>query len=507
MNTRARVRTRIEPAPSGSIHVGNARTALYSWLYARQHEGAFVLRIADTDAKRATDENFRAVLKDFRWLGLNWDEGPSSAGDAAGDLGDHGPYRQSERFELYRSKAAQLLDSGAAFRCYCTPEELDAARKEAQAKKLPPGYPGTCRDLSREQISAHEAAGREHSLRFRVPDDYHGEPSISFDDVVRGTITTQLAQIQDFVILRSDQTPTYQLAVTVDDLEMEITHIIRGEDLMASTPRQLLLREALGEMTKPVFAHLPLLVDPSGRPLSKRWGDVSVATYREQGFLPEALLNYLALLGWSFDDKSNLFTVPELIEKFSLERVGRNPAAFDIAKLEWLNGHYIRALSPDALTDRMMPFCREAGLPVDAPHGRETLAKVAPLLIERLKRLDEVPSMVRFLFERPELAGLQRDAGAELDKPTRNLLKALDGQKEYLSAAAARLAELGEWTTAAIEEALRALAAERDLKPKQAFQPIRGAVTGTLVSPPLFESLEILGRDETVERLRNAPVL
>ncbi|MQB00086.1 MAG: glutamate--tRNA ligase, partial [Actinobacteria bacterium] len=402
------VRTRIEPAPSGSIHVGNARTALYSWLFARQNDGRFVLRIADTDAKRATEENFRAVLKDLRWLGLNWDEGPDAGGPA-------GPYRQSERFDLYREQGEKLLGSGHAYRCYCTPEELDAARKRAQAEKRPPGYPGTCRNLTPEEIADHEAAGRSSVVRFAVPE----AGSISFDDVVRGAVTTRLEQIQDFVILRSDGTPTYQLAVTVDDMLMGITHIIRGEDLMASTPRQLLLREALGETGRPVFAHLPLLVSPDGRPLSKRWGDVSVAAYREQGFLPEALLNYLALLGWSYDDKTNVFSVAELIEKFSLERVGRNPAAFDMAKLEWLNGHYIRRMSAADLTDRLVPFCARAGLPADSPEGREILARVAPLLLERLRRLDEVPPMVRFLFERTP--------------PDEKARKALDGRAEYLT--------------------------------------------------------------------------
>jgi glutamyl-tRNA synthetase len=482
----ATVRTRIEPAPSGSIHVGNARTALYSWLFARQHEGSFVLRIADTDAKRATDENFRAVLKDFRWLGLNWDEGPEVGGA-------HGPYRQSERFPIYADMAEKLLGSGDAYKCYCTAEELAAARKLAQQQKRAPGYPGTCRNLTAEEIAAHEAAGRTSVVRFRVPHRDAGSAggdAISFDDVVRGTVSTRLEHIQDFVILRSDGTPTYQLAVTVDDLLMQITHIIRGEDLMASTPRQLLLREALGVPERPVFAHLPLLVSPDGRPLSKRWGDVSVAAYREQGFLPEALLNYLALLGWSFDDKTNVFSVPELIAKFSLERVGRNPAAFDVAKLEWLNGHYIRELSAEQLADRLAPFCIGAGLPADTPEGRSLLVRVAPLLSERLKRLDEVPPMVRFLFERPA--------------PDEKARRVLESQDEYLAAAANLLEAIEDWTTEEIEAALRALAVERELKPKQAFQPLRAAVTGTLVSPPLFESLEILGRDETLARLRPA---
>jgi glutamyl-tRNA synthetase len=271
---------------------------------------------------------------------------------------------------------------------------------------------------------------------------------------------------------------------------MNITHIIRGEDLISATPRQLLLREAMAITDVPAFAHLPLLVDDRGRPLSKRWGDVSVSAYREQGFLPEALVNYLALLGWSYDDRTNIFSLDELVERFTLERVGRNPAAFDVNKLEWLNGHYIRQMAPEALAEELVPFCTAAGFEAGGEHGRAVLRKVSPLLVERLKRLDEAPPMVRFLFE--EVA------------PDPKAAKALDGRGEYLDQAASRLEGLEKWTTPAIEEALRALAAEHELKPKQAFQPVRAAVTGTLVSPPLFESLEILGREPTVARLRKA---
>lgn len=473
------VRTRIEPAPSGSIHVGNARTALYCWLFARQHEGKFVLRIADTDAKRATDENYQAVLNDMRWLGLVWDEGPEVEGP-------HGPYRQSERFDRYETAARHIAERGAAYPCYCTPEELAERRKVAQAEKRPPGYDGRCRDLTKEERDQREAEGRKSSLRFRVPEGR----SISFDDVVRGTITTQSAQIPDFVIQRSDGSPTYMLAVTVDDVEMDITHILRGEDLLASTPRQLLIREALGIEEIPVFGHLPLIVDEKGRPLSKRWADVAVAAYREQGFLPEALVNYLALLGWSYDDKTNIFSVAELIERFSLERVGKSPAAFDVNKLEWLNGHYIRQKTPKEMTELLVEVCAKARLNVDSDEARAKLEPVAPLITERMKRLTEAPPMIQFLFE-----DVTPDAKAS---------KVLEGQSEYLAQVVRRLEALEKWDARAIEEALRGLAEERDLKPKQAFQPVRAAVTGTLVSPPLFESLEILGREKTLERLRQA---
>ncbi|MDQ4146017.1 MAG: glutamate--tRNA ligase, partial [Actinomycetota bacterium] len=326
----------------------------------------------------------------------------------------------------------------------------------------------------------------DYAVRFAVPE----ARQIAFEDVVRGTITTSSDQMQDFVIQRSDGSPTYMLAAAVDDALMGITHVIRGEDLISATPRQILLREAMNITDVPVFGHLPLLVDERGRPLSKRWGDVAVRAYREQGFLPEAMVNYLALLGWSYDDKTNLFLIEELVEKFSLERVGRNPAAFDVNKLEWLNGHYIRRLTPEALAERLVDLCVAEGLEADNHRGREILAAVAPLLVERMKRLTEAPPMVRFLFE---------DVS-----PDEKASKVLAGQGDYLRAVVEELGALEKWTAAGVEETLRALAERRELKQKKAFQPIRAAITGTLVSPPLFESLEILGRERSLERLRRA---
>ena len=463
------VRTRIEPAPSGSIHVGNARTALFNWLFARHHGGKFVLRIADTDAKRATEENFRAVLEDFRWLGLTWDEGPEVEGP-------HGPYRQSERFDLYRAHADRLVEGGFAYYDYASTGDVDAERKKAQAAGRRPDHAAIA--------SARKDEGHAPSIRFIVP----AERTITFHDEVLGDMSTDLGSTPDFVIMRADGTPTYMLAVTVDDLEMGITHIIRGNDLVASTARQLLIREALGASEVPRFAHLPLLVAPDGKPLSKRWADVAVSAYRDGGFLPEAMNNYMALLGWSFDDRTNIFSMDELVEKFSLERVGKNPAAFDVDKLEWLNGHYIREKTPAELAELLIPHCAAEGIPVDSTEERATLEAVTPLLVERMKRLTEAPPMVRFLF---------------MDvTPDDKAAKALEGQGEYLAAVAAGLEGVEKWATAAIEEALRELAARRELKPRKAFQPIRAAVTGTLVSPPLFESLEILGRTKTLERIR-----
>jgi glutamyl-tRNA synthetase len=473
------VRTRIAPAPSGSIHVGNARTALYSWLFARRHGGRFVVRVEDTDARRASEEASAGVLEDLRWLGLDWDEGPDVGGP-------FGPYRQSERFARYAAVVATLLDAGSAYRCYCTQEELEERRRRARAEGRAPGYDGRCRDLDPAQEAAWRAEGRAFAVRFAVPPGR----TVAFDDVVRGRIEAHSETIPDFVVSRSDGSPTYVLAAGVDDVLMAITHVIRGEDLIPATPRQLMLREAMGVADVPRFAHLPLLVDDRGRPLSKRWGDVSVRAYRERGFLPEAVVNYLALLGWSYDDRTNVFSVDELVERFSLERVSRNPAAFDVGKLEWLNGHYIRTLGASRLAAELEAFCRGAGLPVGGPEGRRTLEAVAPLLVERLKRLDEAPPMVRFLFEDVT--------------PDDRAARALEGQDGYLAEVVVALEGLEKWSAAAIEESLRALASARDLKPKHAFQPIRAAVTGTLVSPPLFESLEILGRERTLARLRRA---
>jgi glutamyl-tRNA synthetase len=473
------VRTRIAPAPSGSLHVGNARAALYNWLFARGLEGVFVLRIEDTDVERTSEEAYEGVVRDLRWLGLDWDEGP-------GADGDFGPYRQSERFGRYAAVTASLLDRNHAYRCYCTQEELEQRRKQAQRAGRPPGYDGRCRRLSAAEQEAFEAEGRPSAVRFAVPPGR----ALSFTDIVRGSLSTSSDEIPDFVIQRSDGSPTYLLAAGLDDALMNITHVIRGEDLIPATPRQLLLREAMGIVDVPQFAHLPLVVDERGRPLSKRWGDVAVSAYRERGFLPEAMVNYLALLGWSYDDRTNLFSIEELVEKFTLERVGRNPAIFDVAKLEWLNGHYIRRLGPARLAEELVPLCRAAGLPVDAPEGRGKLTRVAPLLVERLRRLDEAPPMIEFLFRRPALDDRAR--------------KALQGHEAYLAAVGEVLEGVEAWTAASIEEALRDLAHRRRLKPKDAFQPIRAAVTGTTVSPPLFESLEILGLEESIARVRAA---
>lgn len=464
------VRVRYAPAPTGYLHVGGARTALYDWLYARHHDGAFVLRIEDTDRERSTDESVEGIQDALRWLGIDWDEGP-------GVGGPHGPYRQSERLDLYRETAERLLSEDRAYRCYCTPEELEERR--ARARGEAPRYDRRCRNLSEDERKAFEAEGRAVAIRFASEDK-----DMAVQDLIRGEVRFPGTDIEDFVIMRSDGTPTYLLAAAVDDWKMEMTHVVRGEDLLASTPRQVLLLEALGAERVPAYAHLPLIVGPDRQPLSKRHGAVAVESFREEGILPEAMVNYLALLGWSLDDHTTFFTREELIEHFDLARVSRNPAAFDREKLEWLNGHYIREMARERFVDVLGETLKNAGIEAD----RETLAAAAPLIQERMKLLSEAPSLLRFLF-----------ADVEPDQRARDLLQ---GQEEYLGEVAKRLDALDEWTAEAIEAALRQLREERGLPAKKAFQTIRAAVTGTLISPPLFESMALLGRDRTLARIR-----
>jgi glutamyl-tRNA synthetase len=468
------VRVRYAPAPTGYLHVGGARTALYDWLFARHHGGVFVLRIEDTDRERSTEESVVAIQEALRWLGIDWDEGP-------GVGGPFGPYRQTERLEIYREAGERLVAEGNAYRCYCTPAELEERRKAALARGEPPGYDGRCRNLTEEQRRAFEAEGRPWALRFATPGH-----DVVVEDVIRGPATFPSSDLRDFVILRSDGTPTYLLAAAVDDWKMEMTHVIRGEDLHSSTPRQILLLEALGAERIPAYAHLPLIVGPDRHPLSKRHGAVAVETYREEGFLPEAMVNYLALLGWSLDDHTTFFTTDELVEHFDLSRVARNPAAFDRKKLEAINGHYIREMTPERLGGLVVDALSEAGIAADP----KVVAEAVPLVQERMKLLSEAPALLRFLFE-----------DAEPDEKAR---KALEGQGEYLVAVASRLEGSAAWETKPIEDALRALKEERGLSSTKAFQPVRAAVTGSTVSPPLFESMALLGRDRSLERIRRA---
>ncbi len=472
------VRTRFAPAPSGSIHVGNARTALFSWLHARRHGGAFVLRIEDTDVSRVTEEAVRELVGSLRWLGLDWDEGPDVGGP-------HAPYRQSQRREIYREQVERLLGAGNAYRCYCTPEELEERRKRALERGEPPGYDGRCRRLTAAERRAFEAEGRPWAVRFAMP-----EREWVVHDLVKGEIRFAPGSLPDFVLVRSDGSPTFLLAVAVDDLLMEITHVIRGEDLLAAAPRNAAVIEALGG-TPPAYAHLPLIVGSDRQPLSKRHGSTSVEAFREQGFLPEALLNYLALLGWSKDEHTTFLTKEELVASFDLARVSHNPAAFDLEKLEWMNNHYIQGLDDDELAARCMHFMTQAGLLPDPA----TLRRAMPLVRERMKRLTQAPELLRFLFT----------DDLEPNERARELIR--KAGPDYLREAADALERLSPWTAGAIQAALDELAARHGLSRTRGWQPIRAAVTASNVSPPLPESLELLGRERTVVRLRAAASL
>jgi len=467
------VRARFAPAPSGSIHVGNARSALFSWAFARHTGGTFVLRVEDTDTSRVSEEAVHGVTESLRWLGLDWDEGPDVGGP-------HGPYRQSERTEIYEERVRQLLEQGDAYPCFCTPEELDERRRAAQAAGRPPGYDGRCRSIRPRERADREAEGRPSVIRFAMP-----EHDWVVHDLVKGDVHFAAGALRDFVLVRSDGSPVFLLAVAVDDLMMEITHVIRGEDLLASAPRNAAVIEALGG-TPPRYGHLPLLVGADRQPLSKRHGSTSVEALREQGFLPEALPHYLALLGWSRDAETTFLAKGELVEAFEIARVSSNPAAFDTQKLEWMNNHYIQQLEPDDLAARCLHFLSAAGLSPDL----DLLRRAMPLVRERMKRLTECVDLLTFLFT---------DDVRPNDKARTILDKAPPGYPERV---AATLEDVEPWEAGAIAAALESRAEREQLSKKNAFQPVRAAVTGSNVSPPLPESMELLGREETLARLR-----
>ncbi len=469
------VRCRFAPAPSGSIHVGNARSALFSWLYARHHDGVFILRVEDTDASRVTEEASQGVLEDLRWLGLDWDEGPDVGGP-------HGPYRQSERLGIYRAMTDRLLGAGLAYPCWCTAEELDERRKAALARGEPPGYDGRCRTRTDEEIAGFQAEGRPFAIRFHMP-----EREWVIEDLVKGEVRWAARDLRDFVIVRSDGTPVFLLAVAVDDMLMEVTHVVRGDDLLASAPRNAAVIQALGGNV-PAYAHLPQVLGPDSKPLSKRHGATSVAAFREQGFVPEALVNYLALLGWAKDDHTTFLSRDELVAAFDLAHVSHNPAVFDTQKLEWMNNHYIQSLDEDDLAARCVPFLTADGLSVDP----DMLRRAIPLIRERMKTLREAPQLLRFLFT---------DDVAPNDKAAALIAKAPAG---YLKETADALDALERWDTEHIQAVLDELASEAGLSRTKGWQPIRAAVTGSNVSPPLPESLALLGKERTSARLRAA---
>ena len=485
------VRVRMAPSPTGSPHVGLVRTALYNWAFARHHGGTFVFRIEDTDVARNTQESYDALLDLFRWLGLDWDEGPEVGGSYA-------PYLQSERFDTYADVATRLLDAGRAYHCYCSSDELDQRNEKARSEGRTPGYDGHCRSLSAEQKSAFEAEGRKPVLRFRMPDQ-----AITFTDLVRGDITFQAEHVPDYVLVRGNGHPLYTLVSPVDDALMDITHVLRGEDLLSSTPRQVALHNALADIgvgsgRMPEFGHLPYVMGQGNKKLSKRDPEANALGYRDAGFLPEGLLNYVALLGWAIADDRDVFTVDEMVQAFEIGRVNPNPARFDLKKCEAINASHMRLLSVEEVARRMVPYLQAAELVADPPTEEQQaiLRAAVPLVHERIGKLTEAVDMLGFLLvEESQFTRDPGDVEKLLDEDGRGVVKAAHDA----------LAALDAWTTEAIDAALRqALVEELGLKPRHAFGPVRVAVTGSRVSPPLFESLELLGRERSLARLSSA---
>ncbi|MCR3719405.1 MULTISPECIES: glutamate--tRNA ligase [Prauserella salsuginis group] len=488
-NKPAAVRARFCPSPTGTPHVGLIRTALFNWAFARHNGGKLVFRIEDTDASRDSEESYTALLDALQWLGIDWDEGP-------GVGGEYGPYRQSERADIYRDVAAKLLEAGELYEAFSTGEEAAQRRKDAgQDPQL--GYDNYDRDLTEEQKQAFRAEGREPVLRLRMPDE-----DLSWNDLVRGEIEFKAGTIPDPVLVRGNGAPLYTLTNPVDDALMRITHVLRGEDLLPSTPRQIALYRALQRVGVaefvPEFGHMPYVMGEGNKKLSKRDPQSNLFNYRDRGFIPEGLLNYLALLGWSIADDRDIFTVDELIEAFEITKVSANPARFDLKKAESINGNHVRTLSHDDFVARVTPYLVDAGvLPAQAPEDQQAkLAAIAPLVQERVAVLSEACDLLRFLFVdeaefAPEDAAATKALGPDSEPALRAAIEALEG--------------LSTWAAADIEQALKdALVEGLGLKPRKAFTPVRVAVTGRTVSPPLYESMELLGRDVSLGRLRRA---
>jgi glutamyl-tRNA synthetase len=480
------VRVRFCPSPTGTPHVGMVRTALFNWAYARHTGGTFVFRIEDTDAQRDTEESYQQIVEALRWLGLTWDEGIDVGGP-------HEPYRQSHRLDLYKDVAAKLKDAGFLYESFSTPDEIEA-RHRAAGRDPKLGYDNSDRDLTDEQKAAFRADGREPVLRFRMP-----EEDVVFDDLIRGEIRFKAGSVPDFVVVRADGSPLYTLVNPVDDALMGITHVLRGEDLLSSTPRQVALYHALHAVGvasyMPLFGHLPYVMGEGNKKLSKRDPQSNLFHHRDRGFIPEGLLNYLALLGWSLSADEDIFTVDQLVQHFDIADVLPNPARFDQKKAEAINGTHVRMLEPADFRDRLVPYLHAAGLVGETLTARqeEILTEAAPLVQERIALLGEAPEMLGFLFTEDSDITIADDA---LKGMPANLAEVLD-------AALAALEPLADWTAEAIQDALRAALVDGlGIKPRLAFGPVRTAISGRRISPPLFESMVILGKESSLARIK-----
>ena len=478
------VRVRYAPSPTGLPHVGNVRTALFNWLFARRNDGAFIVRMEDTDQSRLVREAVAGILEGLRWLGLDWDEGPEVGGP-------FGPYMQSERLEIYQEAAEDLISRGHAYFCVCSPERLKELRKQQSREKKNPGYDGKCQELSERDLREFREGGNEPVVRFRMVRD----ETISVDDIVRGRVGWDSNLTDDFVIIKSDGFPTYHLANVLDDYLMEITHVLRAEEWLSSTPRHLALYRALG-LEPPQFGHLPMILGPDRSKLSKRHGSTALLEYRDMGYLPESMVNFMALLGWSLDDRTEILDRPALVESFSLERVVKSGAIFNIEKLEWMNGIYIRGLAPEELAERIRDYWQlvpPAGIP--QPVDMEYMRRIAPLIQPRLKTLVDAAERTEFFF---------KDV---LDHVARDLIqKGMDGEstREALEEALALAEEIDSFGTEELEGAYEELRERLGLSRRQFFSLLRVATTASRVSPPLFETMEVLGRERCVARISGA---
>jgi glutamyl-tRNA synthetase len=469
------IRVRFAPSPTGYPHLGNIRTALFNWLFARHNNGTFILRIEDTDVARKVEGAVEMLMESLHWLKLDWDEGP---------------YFQSQRLEYYHATANELVKQDAAYLCYCSSQRLEALRQEQMSRKQPPGYDRHCRNLAEAQKKEMEASGIVPVVRFKSP----LEGQTSFHDLIRGDIVFENSTLDDFVLLKSDGYPTYHLANIVDDHKMEISHVLRADEWLSSTPRHVLLYRAL-EWQPPQFAHLPMILGSDRSKLSKRHGATAINEYREQGYLAEAMINFLALLGWSLDDKTELMSQQDIIKYFSLERVSKTAAIFNKDKLDWMNGVYIRSLSPADFASQAIPFL-EKNLPasIKRPLDMDYLRSIMPLIQDRAKTLNEIPQFIDFFFTE------------NLDYDTNMLLHKIEKAQavQAFQTTLERVDRINSWTTESLETSIRPLAEELSLKTGIFFGLLRNATTGKIATPPLFQTMEVLGKDRCLKRLKTA---
>ena len=486
------VRVRFAPSPTGKLHIGGARTAIYNWAFARANSGTFILRIDDTDPNRSTEENTQIILRAMRWLGLDWDEGPEVGGD-------FGPYAQTERLDIYREAAERLLAEGRAYPCFCTPEQLEADRVAARERKDPfQGYQRRCRNIPADEARARMEAGEPYTIRIKVPED---RGDVVVNDAVHGKVVFDAKELDDFVIFRSDGTPTYNFTTVVDDALMGITHVIRGDDHLSNTPRQIMVYEALGAPV-PVFAHLSMILGADGKKLSKRHGATSVEEYRDAGYLSDAFVNYLALLGWSLDGETTIIPRDVLAREFSLDRISKNPATFDPKKLDWVNAEYINRMDNATFVEKILvPQLVEAGL-IDAEPAVTPDAAwfdaLAEIVRPRTKMPADAATVAAPIFATAETLAYDEKSVAK------GLAK--EGMASVLDAARAALEALDDtaWTAEAIDGALEPLPETLDLKKRVVFQAVRVAICGNLVSPPLGETMALIGREDCLARIDRA---